>query len=503
MSSQVNLLPFVVEAVVQNKNTWRDIDKIYQANKYQFYSIAKKSEWYNHAILAEGDIYRQEYGRKMLGILLYSTEHQEIVPTIFDMLKKNFKDIYTFVEDSETVCIDDYIKERFTSLDDLNRLSDDKISAIYTMIAFFAMNLDKPLVPDTEELIMQIFTLRMEHYDLSHPQRINYKTLSKNVLNKCRSIQQRIYDNTCPIRCFRDFYYIRSADDEELKNWLDSLDLIFDYEGLSPSVLFDNINFTQQDIEEILSTYYVSYKNQNIENASKYLVAGMYIKYFLKAYKEVKKHYFANNKETMYIELQGLEQALDISKKETEQLQSTIEIQQHQIKNLKDKLKKEYDRAENKFIDEILDLKNQNTQLQRELDEWNTQQEELNALRELAFSLKQDYVPTKKTLDISKINTNKIVIVGGHPNWQEQIKTQLPHVRIIDTNALNFDPEQLKEVDLIIFNTATLSHAMYYKMINYARKNKIHIGYIANQNIGMSLSQIEEWYNPKCKKAIN
>jgi|GEM_PF-2389605 len=43
VSNQINMLPFLVEAFVENKNLYEHIDHLYMRDKYKFYKIAKLS----------------------------------------------------------------------------------------------------------------------------------------------------------------------------------------------------------------------------------------------------------------------------------------------------------------------------------------------------------------------------------------------------------------------------------------------------------------------------
>lgn len=172
-------------------------------------------------------------------------------------------------------------------------------------------------------------------------------------------------------------------------------------------------------------------------------------------------------------------------------MQEKIDYQNKVIEKLKEQVRNEYKRAEDMFIKQIKGLKEQNKQLIQEIEQLKRNENELIALREMMFSLeKEEYYRVDEEIDIKSINHTGILIVGGHSNWQNQIKDKLPNVRIVDTEALNFNPNSLSNVKFIIFNTAYMNHSMYYKMVNYARNNDIRIGYITNQNINSSIQQI-------------
>ena len=110
------------------------------------------------------------------------------------------------------------------------------------------------------------------------------------------------------------------------------------------------------------------------------------------------------------------------------------------------------------------------------------------------FSLEQEPQPESETGlffdDVCRaVNLPSVLIVGGHPAWQKQIKDKLPDATFVSADMLGFDPNTLGDVWLVVFNTAYLNHAMYYK-INFVRKNKIKVCYVAGQNIKANIEQM-------------
>lgn len=51
MSTKINLLPLILEAFGHNNKIHRDIDRLYQTKKYEFYRHARQSEFYSHIII--------------------------------------------------------------------------------------------------------------------------------------------------------------------------------------------------------------------------------------------------------------------------------------------------------------------------------------------------------------------------------------------------------------------------------------------------------------------
>jgi len=494
MSNQINMLPFLLEAFAENKNLYKYIDYLYMQDKYKFYKLAKLSPLYNHPILCEGDILRQEYGRKILGILLACNDDPKLTEEVFKLVEKGWPYIYRLVEKEKCDTIDVFgvIRKAYKNQEDFLSLPDDVIYSTVTVILFLTTNLGKKISPEAEKFIVDLYTKRLAFYDKETSERLHYKTITPELKKKIDTLKKDVYNRVGVIKSFRD---INPAKNEELNRLVEGFALLFDTEFISSPSLFDKLAFAEKDIDEILAAYIITQKNLSATEASKFLVAGIYIKYLIKAYKKTKEHYFKYNRETMFLELEAREKENNALKQENVQLRQRIEEQQQQIERLKKSLETEYSRAKNEFAERVKELEKENEQLKAELE---ADKNELAALRELAFSLRQESQPEKEKSppleEICKaVNSPAILIVGGHPNWQKQIKDKLPDVNIVPADMLSFDPGSLGAVKLVVFNTAYLNHGMYYKMINYARKNKIKVCYVPVQNPEMAIKHI--WHS--------
>ena len=59
-------------------------------------------------------------------------------------------------------------------------------------------------------------------------------------------------------------------------------------------------------------------------------------------------------------------------------------------------------------------------------------------------------------------------------------------MNILDGHNTSFDEQQLLNADIVLLNTSNMSHALYYKVIDVLRKNKIRFDYLGkyiNQNL--------------------
>ncbi len=122
--------------------------------------------------------------------------------------------------------------------------------------------------------------------------------------------------------------------------------------------------------------------------------------------------------------------------------------------------------------------------LQQELEKLHDEDAELALEKEQLKELQC----TPKRLE-KLLRSKKILIMGGHVNWQNRIKEVYPKLTYIDSDNVNFDVSVLKTADYIFFNTLHCSHTLYFKVkenISAGRdkqETKDKLVYINNNNV--------------------
>jgi hypothetical protein len=69
---QINIITFLCDSITLNRDVYKDIDDIYNTNKFEYYRLAKQSNEYNSNIISDSDFLKEEYNKKLLGILTYA-----------------------------------------------------------------------------------------------------------------------------------------------------------------------------------------------------------------------------------------------------------------------------------------------------------------------------------------------------------------------------------------------------------------------------------------------
>lgn len=127
--------------------------------------------------------------------------------------------------------------------------------------------------------------------------------------------------------------------------------------------------------------------------------------------------------------------------------------------------------------------------------EHRDEKEELNTLRELIFENRNDNSQMEDEDSCSftwpyetKLNT---VVIGGHPDWINKVRSLLPSVRFFGDRAP--DRESLKHTDVLWFQTKIcLSHPTFYKVIETAKSLGIPIRYCRSFGIYSSAEAIAQ-----------
>ena len=266
----------------------------------------------------------------------------------------------------------------------------------------------------------------------------------------------------------------------------------FDY---SSTVLFGEKEITPE-LRKRLYTVIASFDNVALQNEnhccnfsfSIYLVAMLFYILFEELAKQ-KELYFKNNSETQFCALFDLE-------KKISELEGIITDLQNDNENL-GAIIAEYD---NKLSEVIATPKTIVKDISREaigtyeasitakdkeieklkqaLEKAEAKNKEVDLLREIVFEIKMCDLRESKTALAELVKGKKIVVIGGHINWQKKMKAMYPDMIIIDGHLANVDIAMFKNADLVLFNTANMSHKLYYKLIDAFRSNGIVYDYL-------------------------
>ena len=85
------------------------------------------------------------------------------------------------------------------------------------------------------------------------------------------------------------------------------------------------------------------------------------------------------------------------------------------------------------------------------------------------------------------------IIVGGHDTWLKAIMRMLSgNVRFIGREQVGFDKALFRKTETIWIQPNSVSHKIYYRIINGARAQGIKVFYFSNASALKCAIQVEE-----------
>ncbi len=480
---KINSIVFFIEAITSEKLLRKEIDKIFLRDKAKYYLLAKKSKYYNNIFFTEGDIFKEEYSRKLLGIIEANNKKEvDDKNPIFYLLKKGWPDLYNYIKKNDPI---NFMKvyENFL-LTRLNIYSDDKFNAVL-FITLFLVDYFKKEVIENEAFFKTIETLKLRE-DNNSKYQFKYKNLSQNsIINSKEKL--KIAENELGIEIKQPWDIFDTEKENIYYKFIDAFSFIFDAENLSFASLTNNITLTKKDIIEIGAAYYNNNNDLNKESLTHFISAAVILKSILKSYKQTKRYYFKNNKQTMYVEIEA-------KKLEFEKIKEKNIFLESKNKKLKDEIeyfKKNYKESLER---EIIELQQKNKKKLEEISKLREDNKELVRIREALFERENENENYDNENLGSLPDTVKCMIVGGHENWQNKLKKEFPdNFKFIYGDSKNIDHRIFDKISCVFFYVdCKMSHTTYYKIINICKKQDIPFFYLNNTEVNVVKNEISK-----------
>ncbi len=457
---EFSTFPFVVEALGYNRSIREDLDKLYQTDKFRFYELARNHELYDHPIVKEGGLLQEEYSKKALGIVLASEADAEVHQALSDLIISGWKRVFVYVRNRSSLKLGDFIRYYFRKNGGIEHISDDSLNTNLLMALVIAVSLEKPVAhDDSYQVLVQMFSKRWDFYNYPSS-RISLDLVTEEERVRIGQLLDEVgsFSTYC---AFLDRFKERA----EIPAFL------FDFEGLSSASVFDDLTYSRRDLEEIVYAYLSV--EEILGNTSLFEQSFCYmlvIRSLLRAYNQVKEHYFANNKETMFWDFQRLE-------KEKAELSRRLSVSEDLL---------------SKSASAVDSLKRDVKRLSEKVIELESDRSELVSLREFVFSLdlENEFSPSGVEVDLSAVNG---VVLGGHVRWQNKMKSLLPSFSFISPESLNFDQNLIRNADFIFVFVNYLNHAIYYRAMGAVTTAKVH--FLRQANDDLVLEEIKKVVN--------
>lgn len=473
---ELNLMPFYALALSNKSFIYKDIDNLYKQRKEEYYVCGKISEFYDCVMAKECSLIVEEYFKKCIGIFEYSEKYgeddKELDEEIRKLFRKGYRKVYLYFKNfskEDEIDMKKFFSDFFKNRLDL--INDDEINSSAVAAVFFTMGYKN--IVNMEFIHASLFT-QWRFYQ-------GEKRLTLEGTEKRYEIEVTSYLKKVPKTIFNE---ILMAKETKYHGY----EFLFDLEKLSLSI-FSELSFNTDDIKKMILSYICTKNNYQFDEPFEdYIHHTLFLLGMCKAYKKAKEIYFANNKETMYIELGTI-------KRELEDCKSLLRIEK--AKN--DSLIRQQKEADQSLMEENEILRRENQRLKAEIEKMQNDSKEVIALREYVFKENNDIGidDNGKDVDLSILNNLKGIIIGGHPNWQNKLKIMLPEWKFISTEISSINPALIKGTAIVIINTTYFKHSLYYGLINLIRNEDIALGYISSTNAELALKEIYEIYKNK------
>ena len=88
--------------------------------------------------------------------------------------------------------------------------------------------------------------------------------------------------------------------------------------------------------------------------------------------------------------------------------------------------------------------------------------------------------------------TKRVVIFGGHATFLKQMKDYLPSVRFVDVDNIAFNPDIVRNSDVVWIQNNCISHSQYWNVVKVARQYGVQVRYFSYSSAEKSAVQVME-----------
>lgn len=460
--------PVIIISILKNSRIYSLIDEEYSKNKTTYDEKALKSGIFKNK---EFDIIPESmvnYAIKLTGILL-SPNGEWFLNKI---LQEGWPQLYAYIKNSNKIIYDKIAKVKGYQSQGLDNY-------LFYIVILLCMIFEKKVYNETNEgkiFIQNFDKWRMsiigDSPDLNELYKINDEDCQKTLvqMNQENILENRLVAEKNKNMVFA-LYSLLESYNISLNDEIAELSISGKLEENDKELLNIYTVCSQNSFNDILSS---DIKKRDIAD---FIITARFLQGLIKKYKILYKEYMKLYKISLINEI-DLNNKIEQQKKTNEKL-----ISENQ--ELKEELRKMKEEQNKHEAQEIIKIKRQyESSIQEMADTIERYKEENEALKTVIEDLLQGnhYANEEQIInDIPKVT--KGVIIGGSPQWQQNMKSIVPHYKFIEANELNYDTKILENAERIYFNTAYCSHALFYKTINIVRKKKLDILFINNNSV--------------------
>lgn len=493
----------------------KPILEIYAENPQYFYNIAVRSKKYDSGMLCDGHLLYDIAVKRIFGVLLAAESNDDIRRQVEDILYA-YDTKFKILVDTLSPDIIDYAFSAkrakgnsnayihiflYLLLNKYGQLNDPVINLVANSVIATDEFVDGQ---DYQSREWPVLDNPLEKLDLGdeYSWRIIRKISNSEDITSIAKTFQSLYkftEDRPTNQVIADLIKNCKSDvcKEEIYNSLHLLSCflyITNKYGLSTNKLLEGIYIDQKRRNEILTEYsrfYVQVSGLGYKMDKPVLTLDAYVAMsiiyiLLQHIVDSKRVFFENNNETMYSTVAALQDRISEKNEEIERLEANsstyekrIGILNNQIQILTNSQSRETKELLQPYSEENILLRRKISELEAELKKETEKNAELNTLRSFVFDIQREYYPEKNSKSLSELtNGKRIIVIGGHISWRNNLKNKYPAFQIFDGNIKTADLSSLQSADFVFLNVSNMSHALYYKAMNILRENDIPFDYL-------------------------
>ena len=477
-------LMYIVEATAVNADIHQDLDDLYKTRSRTFSEYAKKSDLINHPLIVCGSLRHEEYSRKALGILQYAvkTRSRNISAAIDKIIQKGWPRPYYNVFNYRKVNIAAYIKELKAGY------SQNAYKSFLELFIFYSLCVNNKLpIVNPAEIFRYYTTLALRSYIHSNSKIFDaYGEKDEPARREADRLKERIYSDY-GIDISPD-NQIRISDKELSKHFRFFYRLAYT-EKIEIYYLLREIDFSEKDIREVLCAYIDVFKPGGNDEAARLFISGVIAKMLVKAVIQAKRYFFQHTENQA--DSEQLEKTIAGLTNENQRLASENGRLKETISGLTEKLNCAKAEASMPHVDKIRELEKQVERQNEMIRQEREKEQELVALRDFFFSVKNREVAQSAEHGqevIMDLSSTAGAVIGGNSRWIARMKELLPKWVFISSEG--FDKRSLDGIQTICFLPNNMSHTLYYKAVAIAKAKNMDIGFIYSQNEHLAMKEI-------------
>ena len=489
LKERVELKAYLSIAFARDAKTMRTIDSIYYSCEENCLTYLEYSDFKNSRLIIDAKYEQRERALRALAVLEAADCDYYVRTTLYDAIKKNFKQLYNKALKSE------FLSNRFQvvllDLLEKRKYSDTVAFSHLAVFIFFCIILYGDLrFANAKERDFDILLIIMgQHKDSLK----TYSQIIAEEIEKSKFASKIVKDilNDSVTRAIikqkniASLMSARSSMDlpKNINSYIEVMWRLSHFDHV-PMLVYEEESFTRNELLGIINSISLAIKNEEItkDDVPILLLMGVVIRSFSRMHNKLidkltnnttknRLSYNENEKE-LKLKINSIKDKYDeqirINRKKQQEL-NAIQIKYDKSQNTIDTLNSKIEKLEEKtrVLEVLLERKNIVTQ-------------KIGGIKE---NKKDDY--------ISILNNKNIVVFGGPPNWHTNVKKVLPNATCIPVSNKSFNTSIIDNSDIIVIKTDYLSHAQWYKVINQARNKNKKVLYCQN-NIDMLLSDLAE-----------